>query len=586
MLWPEILEPAANHQPLLTFYLTHNQDIIFLAEYLPDIIYSRATQLTMSHSEGLEAQFLEVPCTRGVGGDAFTQGVQDFPFSVGTPNVWYPKKSYFKIEMSLYAAGGVLPLTPASLTAFADNAAGNLYDNVYFRGGEQDMSSLTQYCAQASALKVRLGGTLPWLKSMGAGTAINEASFMKRMMAVSQYPGATAVAPTVLQASMTNIGAYDDREIYKPCADANFLTASVAIATTGEVTGANSTSFLTGMPLGTVPTGGSVLPGDLLVANGVAYEIVFRAGQTETKCFVSPSPGDAIAATTNWFIVRSDTIRAAQSFNKVFALWQPPIGIFDYDEELGSGNFRIQLNPNSSYTLNAVETKNPSATLPYQLVIQNVRFYAYIEKKSLPDSSRDLFLNEMSIQSKPYNGNLQFSVPPSTHAISIFVQDGTSGSNPRIPPSMFKVIDNGDLYLQNIQLNYASITKPSTNWESKYQSSTTDNAGALTRSSTLELQQRYHDTYEESGLEVELGGMETLTEWLRRGPFYHFTFARDVNNKSTEVQLNTVFSSPAGGSNPTTGITNSRVFIVAHYRNTVQIVTANGLIVSVAQRAV
>jgi hypothetical protein len=610
MLWPEILEPAANSQPLLTFYLTHNQDIIFLAEYLPDIIYSRATQLTMSLSEGLEAQFLEVPCTRGVGRDAFTQGVQDFPFSVGTPNVWYPKKSYFKIEMSLYAAGGAeLPLTPAALTAFADNAAGNLYDNVYFRGGEQDMSSLTQYCAQASALKVRLGRTLPWLKSMGAGTAINEASFMKRVMAVSQYPGGSTevspnvTAPTVSQASMTNIGAYDDRDIYKPVTTAGFAAATVSISPLdgtaagaavafpivqngGIVTGSAETLFLSGMPQGSNPSGGPVLPGDLLVVNGVAYELAFQANQAENKCYIKSPVSAAVAATTNWFIVRSDTIRASQSFNKVFALWQPPIGIFDYDEELGSGNFRIQLNPNSSYTLNAVETKNPSATLPYRLVVDNVLFYAYIEKKSLPDSSRDLFLNEMSIQSKPYNNNLQFSVPPSTHAISIFVQDGRSGSNPRIPPSMFKVLDNGDLYLQNIQLNYASITKPSTNWKSVYQSSTTSNAGALTRSSTLELQQRYHDTYEESGLEVELGGMETLTEWLRRGPFYHFTFARDVNNKSTEVQLNTVFSSPAGGSNPTADITASRVFIVAHYRNTVQIVTANGLIVSVAQRAV
>lgn len=539
----------------------------------------------MSLSEGLEAQFLEVPCTRGLNGDAFTQGVQDFPFSVGTPNVWYPKKSYFKVEMSLYndAVGTTIPLTPAALTAFADNAVGNLYDNVYFRGGEQDMSSLTQYCAQASALKVRLNGTLPWLKSMGAGTAINEASFMKRMLAVSQYPGANALAPTVTQASMTSIGAYDDREVYRPCADADFKTCSVEIAATGIVTGV-STLFLTGMPLGTAPSGGSVLPGDILVADGVAYELVFRAGQTNTQCYVSPAPAVAIAATMNWFIVRADTIRAPQSFNTVFALWQPPIGIFDYDEELGSGNFRIQLNPNSSYQLNAVETKNTLAAQPYKLVINSVRFYAYIEKKSLPDSSRDLFLNELSIQSKPYNSNLQFSVPPSTHAISIFVQDASSGSNPRIPPSMFKVLDNGDLYLQNIQLNYSGITKPSTNWESKYQSSVTA-VGALTRSSTLELQQRYHDSYEESGLAIELGGMETLTDWLRRGPFYHFTFMRDVNNKSTEVQLNTVFTNPAGAGG-TAGLQASRVFIVAHYRNTVQVVTANGLIVSVAQRQV
>lgn len=563
---------------------------------------------------GLESQYIEVPCTRSVSNTQFTQGVQDFPFSVGVPNVWYPKKSYFKVTMALCANGTDLPMTPAAMTAFADNAVGNLYDNVYFRGGEQDMSSLTQYCPQASALKVRLGHTLPWLKSMGAGVAINEASFMKRMLAVTQYPsGSTAVipnatAPTVSQASMTNIGAYDDREIYKPVAAANFTTATVAISPLlgtdnagsvafpivqngGVVTGVN-TLFLSGMPQGSNPTGGPVLPGDLLVVNGVAYELAFQAGQTETQCYIKSPVSAAVAATTNWFIVRSDTIRAPQAFNTVFALWQPPIGIFDYDEELGSGNFRIQLNPSSNYDKQAVETKNTNyaAASPYSLKIVDVRFYAYIEKKSLADSSRDLFLNELSIQSKPYGPNLQFSVPPSTHAISVFVQDATSGSSPLIPPSMFKVLDNGDLYLKNIQINYASITKPSTNWDSKYESSGTNNAGVLVRSGTLELQQRYHDSYEESGLELELGGMESFTDWLRRGPFYHFTFARDVNNRSTEVQLNLTYQGPnselAISGTATPNLQASRVFIVAHYRNTVQIVTANGLIVSVAQRQV
>ncbi len=542
---------------------------------------------------GLEATYLEIPCTRGITGDAFTQGVQDFPFSVGVPNVWYPKKSYFKIEMSLYAYGTTLPLTPAQMTAYADNACGNLYDNVYFRGGEQDMSSLTQYCPQASALKVRLGRTLPWMKSMGAGTAINESSFMKRLLASSQYPGSesASAAPTITQASLTNLGAYDERDIYKPVEDAKFATSQIVISTAGVVTTGTVTGqlFLTGMPLGSNPSGGALLPGDLLVVNGIAYEVIVgAAAQTEGKCYVSPAPPTAIAETANWFVVRSDTIRSPQAFNKVFALWQPPIGIFDYDEELGSGNFRIQLNPNSSYHLNAVETKNPnfSAAPPYKLVIESVRFYAYIEKKVLPDSSRDLFLNELMIQSKPYNCNLQFSVPPSTHAISIFIQDNRSGSDPRVPPSMFKLLDNSELYLQNIQLNYASITKPSTNWSSKYQSSTSGGAPvALTRSSTLELQQRYHDSFEESGLELELGGMESLTDWLRRGPFYHFTFARDVNNKSTEVQLTTVFTGPSGVAT-TNLIDGSRVFIVAHYRNTVQVTTANGLIVSVAQRQV
>lgn len=547
-----------------------------------------------------EPTWLEVPCTRGVTGDQFVQGVQDYPFSIGAPNVWYPKKSYFKVEMSLYKKATPqteLPLQPRQLTAFADNAVGNLYDNAYFRGGEQDISSLTQYCAQASALKVRMGRSLPWLKSMGSAVAINESSFQKRMLAVSQYPGSNTGggASALGQASLTGEGAYDARDIYRPYLGSaatpavtpeNFAGATLSCAAGDTAILGVNTDFVTGMPLGSAPVGGSVLPGDILVISGVPY-IIRSVTDGLNLTIASNGPTIAvIAATTDWFIVRSDPIRAPQAFNKVFAIWQPPLGIFDYDEELGSGNFRIQLNPNSNYALNAVETKDPNfaSTSPYYLKIESVRFYAYVEKKKLDDQSRDLFLNEMSIQSKAYSTNLQFSVPPSTTAISIFVQDITSGASPLVPPSMFKILDSSDLYLKNIQVNYASITKPSTNWDSLYQPSTTVGA-AITRSSTLELQQRYHDTYEESGLDVSATGMETLTDWLRRGPFYHFSFERDVNNKSTEVQINTVFTGPLGVT--TTNLTsNSRVFIVAWYRKTVQMTIANGLIVNVASREV
>lgn len=543
-----------------------------------------------------EAQYLEVPCTRGVMGTAFTQGVQDFPFSIGVPNAWYPKKSYFKVTMSLYAGAGQLPLLPSALTAYADNAVGNLYDNAYFRGGEQDISSLTQYCSQASAIKTRINNTLPWLRSMGAGTAINESSFQKRLLAVTQYPSSSAgTAPTVLQASATGEGSYDEREVYRPflaAAAGNFAAASVTISVAGVVTGVN-TSFLIGMPVvganGLISqTGGSVLPGDLLVVNGVPYNIYFDAtpaAVSATNCTVSPAPRAVVGVTTNWFIVRTDVARSPQGFNTVFGIWQPPLGIFDYGEEMGAGNYRLQLNPNSSYQLNAVETKDPNflALSPYNLFITDVKFYAYVEKKIIPDASRTIDIRELSIQSKTWSSNLQFSVPPSTEAISIFVQDAASGQSPLVPPSMFKVLDNGDLYLQNIQVSYASITKPSTNWASNLILSQTNAAGAIQNSSTLELQQRYHDTYEESGLEVGLGGQETLTDWLRRGPYYHFTFYRDVNNKSTEVQINTTYnpqSASFGGASP------PRLFIVAWYRKAVQITTANGLIVSIASREV
>ena len=56
-----------------------------------------------------------------------------------------------------------------------------------------------------------------------------------------------------------------------------------------------------------------------------------------------------INATANFYLVRRNTTRSHQARNKVYALWQPPIGIFDSDEPMGAGDYRIQLNPNASY---------------------------------------------------------------------------------------------------------------------------------------------------------------------------------------------------------------------------------------------
>jgi hypothetical protein len=555
-----------------------------------------------------EGNYYEVPCTRGVGQSAFTAGLQDYPFSVGQPNVWIPKKSYFKIEMALSFNNTAvpaerLPLNPQHLTALADNACGNLYDNVYFRGGMQEIDKITQYAPQASALKTRLHNTMPFLKSMGSSAHLNESSFNKRVLASAPFvPGQGNTNPRQDQASFTSSGLHDSREMYRPFnaldkggagfgGPAAFAANEVSVvAATGRLTGTAPAAgvgvdFLEGMPLGNLPTGGPVLPGDMIIIEGVPYTAAFDgAAYTANTISVQPKPNADIVLTTNWFIVRSDTQRSPQGFNRVFGIWQPPLGIFDYDEELGAGDYRFQLNPNSKFNLSAVESKDPNSVnlSPYIFEVLDVKFYAYYLKKSIPDQVRNLDLMEISIDSKPFSPNLQFSVSASTVGIAIFIQDSLAGSSPTIPPSMFKVLNNVDLTLTTVQVSYANQTKPATNWQSAYHVATGQSAAppVFTSNGILELQQRYHDTYEESGLDVQFGGCESLEDWLRRGPYYYFSFERDVNNKSTEVQINMAFSSqnliPAG----------TPVFCASIYRKTVQMTTTNGLITAISTRDV
>ena len=315
-----------------------------------------------------------MPCSRAVSG-SFENTALDFLLSVGVPNTVNFAKSFFRVDLELYAgaAGTTVPLQPQALTALADNAIGNLFTTCNVSGGEQTLSRLTEGLPQISALKSRLSSTSAWVKSMGKA-ALHEASFQKRLLAVSRYPAENALTPLVEQASMTNLAGYEDRAIFKPfdaAGNVNFANCTVAISSvTGIFTGApgvgplgagNGTDFLTGMPLGSNPTGGSVLPGDKLVVNGIEYTIAFSATATDADtCVVSPAPVAAVAATTNWFIVRADTIRAQQGFNRITADCKPPLGLFDYDDVLGPGNYRLSLTPNSDYQRTAVETRDPN----------------------------------------------------------------------------------------------------------------------------------------------------------------------------------------------------------------------------------
>ena len=138
---------------------------------------------------------------------------------------------------------------------------------------------------------------------------------------------------------------------------------------------------------------------------------------------------------------------------------------------------------------------------------------------------------------------------------------------------MFKCLDNSDLMLSTMQVSYAGITKPSTPWLSSFY------GGAD------KLQQRYHDTYEETGMMLKNTGAETYADWLQRGPIYHYSFVRDASNRSTEVQVTTTFANLPNG--PGTGIGGTglaRVYCVSHFARNCQITTAAGAIVQVTER--
>lgn len=528
-----------------------------------------------------DPQLLQATCTRGIAGSQFVGGVQNYPFSIGQPYAWLPSKSYFLIKATLKNLAGTAPLTPAQLTTFADNFPGALWDNIYIQGGSCNISKLTTYVAQADALDKRIHNSYAKIKSIG-GVSVNEASFQKRLLAFTSHGAANGVTPAVANiASMTGMGAYDDRDVFRPydsAAAVNFAGATVGIATTGVVTGVN-TNFLAGMPLGSASTGGSVLQGDILVVNGVPYSVIYSTAAggdtalTATTFRVVPSPQVAVAPTTDWFIVRTDVIRTPQTANQIEVMWQPPLGLLKSTEWMGAGNWQLVMSPNSAYQNCVIETKDPNwaSVSPWSLSIDDVFFYYQVQKMSIPEGPRNLFLQEYGVDSKQASSNLSFEVSSSTNALTVFIQDTTSGSSPLAPPSMFKALDNSDLKLATIQIQYAGITKTATPWLSDYKAAT---VGASPANNYInQLQQRYYDSFNECGMDPNALGCESFSDWLKRGPFYHFDWERDMSNRSTTVQINLSF---VGGAVPAT----CKVFLVSHKRVTCQMITDAGAIVS------
>jgi hypothetical protein len=263
----------------------------------------------------------------------------------------------------------------------------------------------------------------------------------------------------------------------------------------------------------------------------------------------------------------------------LFALWQPPVGLFDLHTPLGGGHFEIQLNPDANYRTAAVESLNGARVDPplgesgYDLVVKNVYFYVcLIKKKMNPTRTMNLNLIEMNILNRTLNldGNqfFDFTVPPSTFAITVFVQATKAGTTTKLPPSRFKSVGAGDDVdnlendMKQIQVTYGSVTKPSTLYDSGF-------AEGDDRMIQRWISNRLHlGQMNKSG-----AGFENYHDWLKNGAFVHFDFLRDRNDTSSQakvqIQYNQAFTNPM------------QLFIVAHYFRSVKIDTQDGHIVSV-----
>lgn len=524
-----------------------------------------------------EYQYTEVPCQRGVSGAQFSQGVQDFAFGIAAPQAWSPERSYFRAEVELLrgpSPGTGIPHISDGL-ALAEGAMNNAYTNAYFLAAGVSASNITNYLGVAAQLKARTQKTGAWLESIGKSWGMT-ASLAERIAAVS------AVSATAGAAGQVGLSGLDDNRetIYRPIPftfpggvstpPANFAGINVAVnAATGVVTGDAGVVFSTADVGATLVAAGRHFTIQSVTPPLTAFVGIFGA-----------DPANSVVATTDWYMVKRETFRSDQVRNRLQVLFRPPIGIMDYPGLLGAGLYRFQLSPNANFASAAVETFNPVLTSAgYTFNITDVRFYAAIVKHRIPDSVHTLHLKEYQIMSQVMNTRTQsfsFSVPASTTSLHIFLQDQAAGSSPYVPPSKFTVANGSDLNLERLQITYSNLTKPMTQWDSRWEFASPDANGNIAF-----LQQFYNQGLIENQMEAD--SAESFGDWIQRGPLYSFRYERDAADRSTDVQLQISYRDPGG---PASGgapafTANSKVFLCACFDRAVEITHAQGLITGV-----
>jgi hypothetical protein len=196
-----------------------------------------------------------------------------------------------------------------------------------------------------------------------------------------------------------------------------------------------------------------------------------------------------------------------------------------------------------------------------------------IKNNSPPSSIETLHLIEQVCYNHEVqygiDSQMEFTIPPSTKAITVFIQDDAAGKSTLVPPTYLSGAYNQGRDLRSIQMTFGQQTKPSTRWQSSLNETSKEN----------HMQQRYVESHTESGLIFNNGGCETIHDFIQEGPIYHFSFDRQAEDQSSRVQLNLLVNK----SDQPTGTDDRklRVMLCCHYSRTCRITTTNGYVADV-----
>jgi len=258
--------------------------------------------------------------------------------------------------------------------------------------------------------------------------------------------------------------------------------------------------------------------------------------------------------------------------------FQPPVAFFDVRDPVFMGDMELQLVPNSNWGQACIESAVPGTYygqdvkhgVDYSFGIKSIRLYLARARMATPPTKALLSVADYQISNKQLpNGasTVNFNIPPSTTRIVCWIQDSAVGSNTKLPLTRFKTrqytggittdrkqglaslnkygpyAKTYDEGLQQLQLNFAGITKNQTNFTSVF------NVDEQANISNTMLQ-RWILTNQNNGDRQQ---PETYNDWLSCGGYYVFDFNRSADNTGSYLTVNVKYRGdfPTDGQNAT-----------------------------------
>ena len=277
--------------------------------------------------------------------------------------------------------------------------------------------------------------------------------------------------------------------------------------------------------------------------------------------------------------------------NNVVA-YQPPVSFFKTKEYNALfGDMEISLTPNANWRQSAVESSRGLTTggyygtdikhgTDYCFGIKSMRLYlARAKMIEKPPQSLTYHVEDIQIMNKQLPSGssvINFNIPPSTQRLAVWIQDSAVGTHSMLPLTRFKArqYTNGSLtalnkfgpwsndYSENLlslQLNFAGITKPMTNFQRG------SGAGQVGDGKTNNMLQRWIMTNQNNHNKKR---PEKYTDWLSMGPYYLYDFSRSSDNLGTYLTVNVNYkgNQPVRGNTQTdTTASNINLFVAALY---------------------